>query len=112
MGDVTGRNPRERASTERVVARDTATHPCVRRDMLEECNRGGANGAEFIDVAPEGSLVGARRPNRGVLVETGKRRLIAARKPEGAIREDALGVVQMTDDFADGPLVRSVAMER
>ena len=66
----------------------------------------------LVDVALPGALLGAGGGHGDVLIEARQRAVESAGEPERTKGEQAFGVIQVPDDFADGPFVRRVPMAR
>ena len=112
MRDVPRRHVGERANGKRVSAGDAAARPRVRRQIAEKRHGRSAHQPKLFDVAAPGPRIRAGHRHRNVLIEARKRSVEAARKPERAGDEEALAVVQVSQDVPDAPLVGGVAMER
>src|ERR1041385_1138583 len=91
---------------ERVPARNAAAHPCVVGKVLEESQRRGTDGREFVDETRPRSRIGFGRADGDVLIEARKWVLEAAREPKRAKHKESLGVVHVTDRLTNAPFVR------
>src|SRR5438067_1315255 len=99
------------AHGEAIVAGDSASHPGVGRQIAEEGQSRGAYRAEIFDVAGPGEVVGAGAGGADVLIVAGKRSIEAACEPESAKDEGALGVVNVVQDFTNGPLFGCIPVQ-
>src|SRR6266550_1965329 len=109
---VTGNDEGKRAHTDRLAARSTAPTPRVGVEGTEQGQRRGARGAQLAHQIGEGPRIELRDGDVGILVESGERRLVSARDPQGAISHDALDVGEMPDHFLDAPFAARVAVHR
>ena len=112
MALVTGNDEGKRAHTDRLAARSTAPPPRVGVEGTEQGQRRGARGAQLAHQIGEGPRIELRDGDVGILVESGERRLVSARDPQGAIGHDALDVGEMPDHFLDAPFAARVAVHR
>ena len=80
--------------------------------VAEERQCGGADRAEIRDVAGPGKLIGGGVGDGDILIETRQWGVEAAGEPESPVEEYALGIADMIQQFADGPFIRRVAVER
>src|SRR5437660_2480249 len=112
VGDVAGQDVSQRAYSEGIVAGDAFALPGLCGQIAEKEQRSQTKHAELFHMAGPRDFVGLRSRNADFLIEAGQRIGKAAGKPERAEDENALAVVHMTKDFADGPLLRRIAMER
>src|SRR6266545_4891522 len=112
MGGMSGRDVREGPHAEGIPAGDAAPPPGLRRQIAEEGDSREADPAELLDVTGPRDLVGASRGGADLLVVARERAVEAAGEPECAGDEHALGVVDVTDDLPDAPLLRRVTVKR
>ena len=111
MIHVPSRDVSERPHGEGVPAGDAAPEPRLIRHVAEKRQCGGADGPELIDVRGQRARVGAARRNGDVLIVAGQRRVEFAGKPESAVREYALGVVDVRRNFPNAPFAGLLAEE-
>src|SRR4030095_7949737 len=112
MEHVPGNDVRQSAHGERMAVDHAVPHPGLRRQLVKERQRRGADRSKLVDVTGPWSRVGVRTRRSDVLVEAWQRGVESAREPERPKDEYALGIVDVTDDLADAPLVGGVAMMR
>src|ERR1051326_1210406 len=84
MRDLARREIRQRAHAEWIVTRDASPIPCLGWQTREQRQRCVPDRCEFIDKTLPRPIVEPARRDGDVLVEARKRRVEAARKPEGA----------------------------
>src|SRR5262245_61689866 len=109
MDHVAGHDVGEGPHTERIPARGSAPLPRLPRQVAEESETRGPDGAELLQVTRPGHRVGSRASRRDVLLVARQRALQAAGEPEGAERHQPLDVVQVPEHLAQAPLVLGVA---
>ena len=107
-GDDVGQRPHGK----RIVAGDPLPRPCLGGNILEERNGGKPRAPELLHVGGPGSLVRLRGGYRNVLVEAGEGSFKTARKPQGTMGEEPLGVGDVAQRLPDAPLFGRVTMER
>jgi hypothetical protein len=103
--------PRQGLDCDWVVTRDSRPRPALVRHVLKERDRRGPDVFELFDQFSPGSFVRVRILDRYVLVEARERILEPAREPESAAEEEALTIVDVVQDLADGPLARCIAVQ-
>src|SRR3954466_13283491 len=91
---------------------DAAPRQLVVAQISKEVDRRRANRPEFVGEVVDRSLVESSGGDVGVLVEAGHGLAVGTSEAKGTIRENALGVGEMTDDFLYGPLAGCVGVER
>lgn len=104
-GDMEG----ESADRRLVAVYDAPAHPLVGREPAKECNRRRSHGAILLDQLREGLIFEARGGDVLLLVEPLERAPVAAEHAQQAIREDALVIGEMTEDFLQRPFAGRVA---
>jgi hypothetical protein len=110
--EMPGDDEGERADSDFVAAGDAGAHPRFIGEIAEERNCGEADAAEFLDVRGPGQAIGLGAGDGDVLVEAGERVRKASGEPESAIGEDAFGIGDVAEDFANAPFFGRVAIER
>src|SRR5262249_36497882 len=82
----------------------TAPRPGFRGHPSDERDGSAAYRDKFFDHVSQRSAIECACRHVNVLIESGKRSLVAPTDPQQAIRKDPLGVGQMSDDLDDAPL--------
>src|SRR6185437_13372891 len=103
---------RERSNREGVLARNSFSQPGLGREVAKKGERCRPNCYEIVDVGRPTTLIGVRRVNCDVLVETRHGRVKPPGKPKCAGRKHAFRVVDMPQRLADAPFVGRVTIER
>src|SRR3954469_1486638 len=111
MLHVPRRDPRERSHAERIAAGDAAPVPGIALQALQERQRGRPDTEEFLDMGRPRTIIWLRFADADVLIERRQFSRKAAREPEPAEHEDPLRVIDVTQHFADAPLVRRITVE-
>src|SRR4029079_16018443 len=103
MCDVPGNDVSQRTNGERVVAGDAGLRPRLFRKALEKRDRREPDVSELLNqVSPRG-IVLLRRHYSLILVKTGERVLISARKPKRAVEKNTFAVVHVVQHLANRP---------
>ncbi len=112
MGNVSRQNVGERTHGNSVAAGNPAARPRIVRQVPEESQRASPDCAKVLDVARPRKLIGISGRSGYFLIVA--RQLIGepARKPKCPEEENALGVVDMVEQLAHGPLIGCVAVKR
>ena len=92
----------------RVVARDAAAQPGFFVERSKQSEAGLAHVRVLFHHIRKFSRTEPCAANIILLLKTCKRRLVSAREPQGAVREDPLRVGDMPEHFLNGPLARRV----
>src|SRR5581483_8094659 len=103
-------DPRQSAYGEAIVARDSVARPCLAAEVSEEIEGRYAACVEPAGECSECKLVETASLHADSLTEGGKRTRQAACEPERPRREEALGIVDVSDELLDAPLLRLVAI--
>lgn len=102
----------EGADGDAVVADGADAGPGFGGEGVDHGHGAGADGFEFVDVAGPGAIGGAGGGGEIVLLEGWERDFTgAAGDPEEAVGEDAFGVVDVAEGFAQRPFPGFVAVE-
>lgn len=109
--DVAGDYVGQRAHRERAVTGDSGARPGVSLEVIEERYRPQTDRFELVNQLSPGSCICLGYLNRKFLIETRKRVLEPTREPERAAQEKSLTVIDVIQDFPDGPLSRSISLQ-
>ena len=109
--DVSGNDVSQRTNGERVITRNARPRPRFVRKALEKRDSRQPDASEFLNQIRPRRIVCIRRLDSQILVKTGQRVLIFARKPKRAIEKYTLSVVYVVQDLANRPFSRLVRVE-
>ena len=111
VGDVPGHDVSQRPDRERIPTGDARPGPRLLRHVPEKGDRGQANRPELVNQFRPWRVVGMRRGDRHLLIETRQRLLKTACKPESAAEENTLTIVHVVQDFANSPFAGRVTVK-
>src|ERR1700719_187026 len=109
MQFVPGHNERERPYSTLVLVGYASPRPGVFLQRLEECNRGRAHQHELLGQVHKRAFAKIPSAHVVVLLESLKRRRVAARDPQSAICKNSLRISYVTQYFLYRPFVWRVA---
>ena len=99
---------RERPDADFVVVGDAAPAPGFVRKMFEQEYGCAADRFVLLNDFAQRDVVEIRVCREGILIEAGQFGAIVACEPQGAVRENSLGISNVPDQFLDTPFAGGV----
>ena len=104
-----GRDVRQCADGYFVLIDNAAPHPGRFVQVAKKGERGAAYRDVVFDDLGQGAVIEWRVADVIILLEAGQRGLVPAANAEGSIREDALSVAHVSEQFFHAPLAGRIA---